>query len=132
MSTYRQNFWAAQDLAAVCALQNTSSAGNLVLNGTYYVAPTPTISFLKQGFARKVSITASGTDLSSITFTISGVQNSTLVTSVITGPAASSTVYTPDYFDIISCSCDWFISCLYILFSIFPVLCSKLKIFLDL
>lgn len=100
MATYYQYYWPAQDLAAVCALQNTSGAGNLLLNGTYFDPTTTTISFSAQGFARQVSFT-SVNDLSAAMFTISGVQNNTVVTDMLSGPN-NNTVYTTDAFDIIS------------------------------
>lgn len=100
MATYIQHFWAAQDLVGVCSLQNTSGAANLVLNGTYFNPTTTTISFLDQGFARQVSFTSLN-DLSAATFTVSGVQNNTVVTNIVTGPN-NNTVYTTDVFDIIS------------------------------
>lgn len=100
MATYIEKYWAAQDLAAVSALQNIASPGALLLNGTYYNAASNTISFNAQGFARNVSLT-SVNDLSAASFTISGVQNNTVVTNTIAGPH-NNTVYTPDIFDIIS------------------------------
>jgi hypothetical protein len=100
MATYIEKYWAAQDLAAVSALQNLASPGALLLNGTYYNAASNTISFNAQGFARNVSLT-SVNDLSAASFTISGVQNNTVVTNTIAGPN-NNTVYTPDIFDIIS------------------------------
>lgn len=100
MFNYLQYFWPVQDLQAVALLQNTSGAGDLILNGTYVEPPSPTISFLNQGFVRQVSLTSTN-DLSTAVFTIAGVQNTTLVTTVINGPN-NNTIVTPDYFDIVS------------------------------
>lgn len=100
MATYVQYFWLEQDLSAVSALQNTSGAGNLLLNGTYANPPSTTISFVNQGFARQVSLT-SANDLSAANFIVSGVQNNTVVTDMLSGPN-NNTVITTDAFDIIS------------------------------
>lgn len=100
MATYIEKYWAAQDLQAVSLLQNLASPGALLLNGTYYSAASNTINFTTQGFTRNVSLT-SVNDLSAASFTISGVQNNTVVTNTIAGPN-NNTVYTTDSFDIIS------------------------------
>ena len=100
MATYIEKYWAAQDLQAVSLLQNIVAPGALLMNGTYYNAASNTISFNAQGFIRNVSLT-SVNDLSAASFTISGVQNNTVVTNTIAGPN-NNTVYTTDTFDIIS------------------------------
>lgn len=100
MPTSIQYYWSPQDLQAVSLTQNIVSAGNLLLNGTYFNPTTTTISFRDQGFVRQVSLT-SVNNLSAATFTISGVQNNTVVTNVIAGPN-NNTVSTTDSFDIIS------------------------------
>jgi hypothetical protein len=99
MFRYLSYLWPAQDLEAVCLTQNVAVPGALLLNGTYFDAP-PTVSFRARGFARQVSLTSLN-DLSGAQFTISGVQNTTLVTEVIAGPN-NGTVSTTAYFDIIS------------------------------
>jgi hypothetical protein len=99
MYNYKSFFWPVQDLAAVSLTQNLVAPGNLLLNGTYFDAP-PTVSFMSRGFARQVSLTSLN-NLSAATFTISGVQNTTLVTEIINGPN-NGTVSTTKYFDIIS------------------------------
>lgn len=100
MPTSIKYFWLPQDLQAVSLTQNVAVPGNLLLNGTYTNPATSTISFKDQGFVRQVSLT-SVNDLSGATFTVSGVQNTTLVTNVLAGPN-NNTVTTPDSFDIIS------------------------------
>lgn len=100
MYNYVQYVWPIQDLQAVALTQTLGSAGTLNLNGTYFVSPTPTISFLNRGFVRNVSLT-SVNNLSGVNFTISGVQNTTLVTETIAGPN-NNTVSTTNAFDIIS------------------------------
>lgn len=100
MPTSIQYFWLPQDLQAVSLTQNVGAPGNLILNGTYTNPATSTISFKDQGFVRQVSLT-SVNNLSGATFTVSGVQNTTLVTNVLAGPN-NNTVTTPDSFDIIS------------------------------
>lgn len=100
MATYIIKYWAAEDLQSVSLLQNLASPGTLLLNGTYFNPTTSTISFTDQGFSRTVSIT-SVNDLSAATFTISGVQNNTVVIDNVTGPN-NSTVYSTQNFDIIS------------------------------
>ncbi len=97
---YLQRYWPAQDLQAVSLLQNLGSAGALLLNGTYYTSTSSTINFGALGFNRNVSLT-SVNDLSAASFTISGVQNNTVVTNTIAGPN-NNTVYSTDTFDIVS------------------------------
>lgn len=98
--TLIEKTWAAQDLAAVSALQNVAAPGSLLLNGTYYSSSSSTIRFIDQGFARNVSLTSTN-NLSAANFTVSGVQNSTVVSEVIAGPN-NNTVTTTAVFDIIS------------------------------
>ncbi len=100
MATYTQRYWPAQDLQAVSVLQNLASAGNLLLNGTYSSGISSTINFNTQGFVRNVSL-ASANNLSATTFTITGVQNNTVVISTLAGPN-NNTVSTTEVFDIIS------------------------------
>lgn len=100
MYNYVQYFWPVQDLQAVALTQTLGSAGSLTLNGTYVSPPSSTISFLDQGFVRNVSLT-SVNNLSGVNFTVSGVQNTTLVTEIIAGPN-NNTIYTTNAFDIIS------------------------------
>lgn len=95
-----QNFWPAQDLQAVALSQTLGAAGSLTLNGTYSTLTSSTISFLNLGFIRNVSLTSTS-NISGVNFTISGVQNTTLVTETIAGPN-NNTVYTTNAFDIIS------------------------------
>jgi hypothetical protein len=98
---YIAQSWPIQDTSAVCLSQSKGTGGgNLILNGTYYVDPIPTISFFDRGFVRNVSLT-SANDLSGAVFTVSGVQNSTVVNAVLNGPN-NNTVYTTECFDIIS------------------------------
>lgn len=101
MSIYNTTIWPVIDVAAVCALQNTSGAGSLSLNGTLISTATPNqISFIGAGFIRSVSLT-SVNNLSAVNFTISGLQNGAFVTEIITGPN-NNTVYGVQYYDIIT------------------------------
>lgn len=103
MSTYTPYTWPVIDKAAVCALQNLGTAGELLLNGTLINSDIPNqVSFISANFIRSVSIT-SANNLSGVTFTITGFQNEALVTETITGPN-NTTVYAtnPKYYDIIT------------------------------
>lgn len=100
MYNYVQNIWPIQQLQGVALTQNIAVAGNLNLNGTYSIPTNSTINFFNRGFIPNLSLT-SVNDLSTATFTINGVQNSTVITEVITGPN-NNTVYTTNSFDIIS------------------------------
>lgn len=100
MYNYVQYIWPTQDLQRVALTQNIASAGNLLLNGTYSVLTNTTINFLSHGFIPNLSLT-SVNNLSGATFTINGVQNSTVISETIAGPN-NNTVYTTNSFDIVS------------------------------
>jgi len=101
MATNTKTIWQIVDLTAVCALQSLGSTGSLLLNGTLVDNSIPNqISFISNNFIRSVSIT-SGQNLSSTTFTVSGIQNGAFVTENITGPN-NNTVYGLNYYDIIT------------------------------
>jgi hypothetical protein len=91
--------WPAQDLQAVANTQNMTDAGNLLLNGTYFIPMVNSINFVNQGFIRQVSLTSSN-DLSAATFTVTGNQNGATVVNILAGPN-NNTVVTTDYFDSI-------------------------------
>lgn len=100
MYNYLTYSWPVQDLSAICALQNTSGAGNLLLNGTYSILTNPSINFFSLGFVPDVSF-SSVNDLSSAIFTITGVQNNMPLIVVINGPN-NNTVTTTEFFDIVT------------------------------
>jgi hypothetical protein len=100
MYNYAQYSWPAQDLQGVALTQNIVSVGNLLLNGTYSTLTNSTINFFNRGFIPNLSLTSTN-NLSAVTFTINGVQNSTVISEVISGPN-NNTVYTTNSFDIIS------------------------------
>ncbi len=103
MSIYNKLTWPVVDKAAVCALQNTTMAGPLLLNGTLFNSSIPNqVSFIAERFIRSVSITATTNNLSGNTFIINGFQNDAPVTDTIIGPGIGLTVYGSKYFDIIT------------------------------
>ena len=101
MSIYNKLTWPIVDKAAVCATQNTTMAGPLLLNGTLFNSNIPNqISFIASRFIRSVSISSTN-NLSGSTFIVNGFQNDAPVTDTITGPNIT-TVYGSKYFDIIT------------------------------
>lgn len=101
MSIYSKFIWPIVDLSAVCDLQNVSSAGPLMLNGTLFNSSIPNqISFIGVNIIRSVSLT-SANNLSGRTFIINGFQNNAPVTDTIPGPNGN-TVYGSKFFDIIT------------------------------
>lgn len=101
MSIYTQTTWPVMNTAAVCALQNLSVAGPLLLNGTLANADLPNqISFITNNFIRSVSITSTN-DLSTYSFVISGFQNEAFVTETISGPN-NDTIFGTQYYDIVT------------------------------
>lgn len=79
--------------------QAVATLGYVNLNGPL----NGTRSFIEDDYMRNISITdLSASDLSGITFTISGVQNGVQVGEELNGPTASATVYSVKYYDSIS------------------------------
>lgn len=100
MSTFTKLTWPVQDVAAVCALQNLSAAGNLVLNGTLFDPSIPNqVSFARSNMIRSISIT-SVNNLSGVNFIIQGIQNEAFITETLAGPN-NNTVYGTKHYDII-------------------------------
>jgi len=101
MSTFTKLTWPVQDVAAVCALQNSVTGIPLLLNGTLADSGIPNqVSFITNKMIRSVSIT-SVNNLSGITFIITGLQNGAYVTESIAGPN-NTTVYGAQYYDIVT------------------------------
>lgn len=94
--------WDAQSLNAICALQNTTGAGNLILNGTGIVSNAdngfPTFTYAS--VSRTVSLT-SANNLSASNFTITGTYRGSAQSETIAGPNAN-TVETTVYFDSVT------------------------------
>jgi hypothetical protein len=92
--------WPVMNTQAVCLSQDIVGSGDLILNGSLASAATPNqISFLRSGYIRNVSITSTN-DLSAATFSISGVQNGSIVQETITGPN-NGTVFLTKFYDVI-------------------------------
>jgi len=90
--------WPIPNVAAICALQDTAGAANLLINGSLASGITnPTVTF--NGFSRKVSLT-SANNLSGINFTINGQLNGQAISETLVGPNAN-TVATTNNFDAI-------------------------------
>lgn len=94
--------WDAQNLNAICALQNTAGAGNLILNGTGIVsnADNGFPAFTYASVSRTISLT-SANNLSGANFTITGIYRGSAQSETIAGPNAN-TVETTVYFDSVT------------------------------
>jgi len=97
MSRYLRYIFPASNTSDVCALQTTIGAANLVLSGNLVNQVTNQVSFIDRGYSRSISLT-SVNNLAAVNFTITGVQNGTLVTEVLVGPNAN-TVSSVQIFD---------------------------------
>lgn len=91
MSRFLSYTFPAGNTQDVCLTQSLVGAGNLTINGNLATPVNNTVSFLKLGYIRQVSIT-SANDLSGVTFTINGIQNGLSITENIAGPN-NTTVY---------------------------------------
>jgi len=90
----------AGNFTDVCQLQ-TPTGNILTLNGNLADPLTHTVSFISRRYSRQVSI-FSDTDLSAITFNVTGTQNGVTFTEAILGPTATNTVYGVETYDIIT------------------------------
>lgn len=97
MSTILKYTFPAANTQDVCLTQSTTGALNLVLNGN--LASNNTVPFINNGYSRQVSFT-SANNLSSATFTITGLQNGVQVSETLSGPNNDS-VYSAGTYDII-------------------------------
>lgn len=92
--------WPAANTTAICALQDTAGAANLILNGSLIVPNylSPIAVFV--GISRTVSLTSLN-NLAASNFTISGTLNGQAVSETRAGPN-NNTVYTTQLFDSVT------------------------------
>ena len=95
-------------LSAICALQNTIGADDLILNGGFVDHVTGLMSFKNKGYSRNVSF-SSVADNSGVNFSIVGTENGVVVTetgaNAIVGPNNSPVngpVYSAKTYDTIT------------------------------
>lgn len=101
MRRYLTYTFPAGNTSDVCKAQNTTGAGNLILNGNLVNPIASEVNFLSQGYSRSISL-SSGGNLSAARFTVRGTQNgASVVASNIPGPNAN-TVYIGNIFDVIT------------------------------
>ena len=83
--------WPAADSSAICLLQSTAGASNLVINGTlsahYNSDLFPSVRFDK--ISRNISIT-SANNLSAVNFTITGTYRGNVISETISGPGGAN------------------------------------------
>lgn len=89
--------WPIPDVAAICQLQSTSGAADLLLNGNITISSSFPGMAVFPGITRTVSLT-SANNLSGRNFTITGLLNGSQISEVIAGPNAN-TVETTAIFD---------------------------------
>lgn len=89
--------WPIPDVAAICQLQSTSGAANLIINGTITVSNQHPGRAVFDGITRTVSLT-SANNLSGRQFTITGFLNGSVISETRAGPNAN-TVETTAIFD---------------------------------
>ena len=99
MSRHLKYIFPTGNISSICGLQDTAGAANLTLDGNLANQVTNQVSFINHGYSRSISIT-SANDLSAVNFTITGVQNGTLITEVLIGPNAN-TVFSVEIYDVI-------------------------------
>lgn len=98
--------WPAIDLAGVCALQTTTGAGSLIINGTLASAGATNVAAVSlPNIYRAISITSTG-NLSAINFTITGTGITAggvfgVTSQTISGPN-NNTVSTTDLFTTVT------------------------------
>lgn len=97
--------FAAHDRDGICAAQQRTGAGALVINGALLDKPATMIdvrrvSYVADGAQRVTSI-YSGGNLSGVTFTIAGYLKGQAVTETLSGPNAT-TVETTQLYDIVT------------------------------
>lgn len=97
--------FAAYDRDGICAAQQRTGAGNLVINGVLLDKPATMVgvrrvSYLADGVQRVVSL-YSGGNLSAVTFTVSGYLKGVAVSEALSGPNAT-TVATTQLFDVVT------------------------------
>lgn len=97
--------FAAYDRDGICAAQQRTGAGALVINGVLLDKPTTMVgvrrvSYLAAGVQRVVSLYSAG-NLSAVTFTVAGYLKGVAVTEDVTGPN-NSTVATTQLYDIVT------------------------------
>jgi hypothetical protein len=97
MARPRLYIWPIPDAAAICQLQSTSGAGNLLLNGNITISLDFPGRAVFPGITRTVSLT-SANDLSGENFIITGLLNGSIISETIAGPNAN-TIETTAIFD---------------------------------
>lgn len=97
--------WPTPDNAAVCALQTTTAAGSLIINGTSSIfrpsGSLPSYASFPQ-IIRQVTLTSTG-NLSGINFTITGLgPNGTVISTTVAGPNNDTVTTSSTYFTTVT------------------------------